>query len=328
MLLLTKNDIKKVFTMRDAIEADKEAFKIYTNGESEVPLRTNIQAPKEEGTMLFMPGYVEGLDCAGLKIVSVFPKNIEKGKPVIPATVLLMDGTTGEVCSVLDGTYITQIRTGAASGAAIDILARKDAKKGALIGTGGQAIAQLEAMITARKLEEVKIFSRNPKKVEVFIEKVNIELKDYGTRFIASKTADEAIEDADVIITATTSTEPVFDGNKLKKGATISAVGSYQPHMHEFDGVTLKRANKIFFDSTDAVLSEAGDILTPLAEGTITKNDFSGELGEVINGKVAGRENDEEIILFKTVGIAVQDIVTAKRIYDKAVENNIGLEWQ
>lgn len=327
MLLLTKEDIKKVFTMKDAIEADKEAFKIYTNKESEVPLRTNIQAPKEEGTMLFMPGYVEGLDCAGLKIVSVFPKNAEKGKPVIPATVLLMDGITGEVSSVLDGTYITQIRTGAASGAAIDILAKKDAKKGALIGTGGQACAQLEAMITARDLEEVKIFSRNPKKVEEFIEKAKIELSEYKTKFVPASSADEAVEDADVIVTATTSTVPLFDGNKIKKGATISAVGSYQPHMHEFDGTTLKRSDKIYFDSTDAVLSEAGDILTPLAEGVVTKEDFTGELGQVINGSIAGRENDEEIILFKTVGIAVQDIVTAKKIYDKAVENNIGLEW-
>ncbi|CEK29487.1 ornithine cyclodeaminase [[Clostridium] sordellii] len=327
MLLLSKSDIKKVFTMRDAIEADKEAFKIYTEGKSVVPLRTNIPAPKEEGSMLFMPGYIEDLDCAGVKIVSVFPNNIKKGKPVTPATVLLMDGITGEVSAILDGTYITQLRTGAASGAAIDVLARKDAKKGALIGTGGQAASQLEAIIEARNLEEVYIYDIDLDRTNKFVNQMQEELSNYNTKFKAAKSSDEAIEDADVIITVTTSKKPVFDGNKVKKGATISAVGSYLPVMQELDPVALTRANKIFFESTDAVLSESGDILNPLENGTITKDDFSGELGQVINNEILGRENDEEIIVFKTVGIAVQDVVTAKKIYDKAIEKNVGTQW-
>lgn len=327
MLLLNKNDIKNVFTMRDAIEADKEAFRIYTEGRSVVPLRTNIPATKYEGSMLFMPGYIEDLDCAGIKIVSVFPKNIDQGKPVTPATVLLLDGTTGEVCSILDGTYVTQLRTGAASGAAIDVLARKDAKKGALIGTGGQACTQLEAMVEARNLEEVYVFDLDEGRTKAFVEEMQKELKYYNTKFRVAKTSDEAIDDADVIITVTTSRRPVFDGNKVKKGATISAVGSYLPVMQELDPVALTRASKIFFESTEAVLSESGDILNPLKDGTITKNDFSGELGDVISGKILGRENDDEIIVFKTVGIAVQDVVTAKKIYDKAIEKSIGIEW-
>lgn len=327
MLLLSKSDIKKVFTMRDAIEADKEAFKIYTEGKSVVPLRTNIPAPKEEGSMLFMPGYIEDLDCAGVKIVSVFPNNIKKGKPVTPATVLLMDGITGEVSAILDGTYITQLRTGAASGAAIDVLARKDAKKGALIGTGGQAASQLEAMIEARNLEEVYIYDIDLDRTNKFVNQMQEELSNYNTKFKAAKSSDEAIEEADVIITVTTSKKPVFDGNKVKKGATISAVGSYLPVMQELDPVALTRASKIFFESTDAVLSESGDILNPLENGTITKDDFSGELGQVINNEILGRENDEEIIVFKTVGIAVQDVVTAKKIYDKAIEKNVGTQW-
>lgn len=327
MLLLSKKDIKEVFTMRDAIEADKEAFKIYTEGKSVVPLRTNIPATKQEGTMLFMPGYVENLDCAAVKIVSVFPKNEEKGKPVTPATVLLLDGTTGEACAVLDGTYVTQLRTGAASGAALDMLAIKNAKKGALIGTGGQASAQLEAMIESRNLEEVYIYGRDIEKTKKFVAQMKQELSHYNTKFEVAKTSDEAIEDADVIITVTTSEKPVFDGNKVKKGATISAVGSYLPTMQELDPVVLTRANKIFFESTDAVLAESGDILTPLADGIISKDDFSGELGQVINNEIPGRENDEEIIVFKTVGIAVQDVVTAKKIYDKSLEKNIGIKW-
>ena len=131
--------------MKEAVEADKEAFRLFSEGKSVVPLRTNISAPKHDGAFLFMPSYVEEMDCSAIKIVNVFPKNIDKGLPSTPAQVLLIDGTTGVVVSVLDGTYVTQLRTGAASGAAFDVLARKDAKKGALIGTGGQAATQLLA---------------------------------------------------------------------------------------------------------------------------------------------------------------------------------------
>ena len=274
-----------------------------------------------------MPSYVEDLECSAIKIVNVFPKNIEKGIPTTPAQVLLIDGKTGVVISVLDGTYVTQLRTGAASGAAFDVLANPTAKKGALIGTGGQAATQLEAMLAVRDLEEVKVYDINLQRTEEFVEKMNEELASYGTRIIAAKSSDEAIEDADMIVTVTPSSKPVFDGNKVKAGATVSCVGSYQPHMQEMDSVILQRAGKIYFDSEEAVLSEAGDILIPLADGLITKEDFTGDLGDVLLGKVVGRETEEEIIVFKTVGIGTQDLVTAKHIYDKAVEQGIGTEW-
>lgn len=327
MLLLSKKDIQKVFTMKDAVEADKEAFTLFSEGKSVVPLRTNIGAPKHDGAFLFMPSYVEDLECSAIKIVNVFPKNIEKGIPTTPAQVLLIDGKTGVVISVLDGTYVTQLRTGAASGVAFDVLANPTAKKGALIGTGGQAATQLEAMLAVRDLEEVKVYDINLQRTEEFVEKMNEELASYGTRIIAAKSSDEAIEDADMIVTVTPSSKPVFDGNKVKAGATVSCVGSYQPHMQEMDSVILQRAGKIYFDSEEAVLSEAGDILIPLADGLITKEDFTGDLGDVLLGKVIGRETEEEIIVFKTVGIGTQDLVTAKHIYDKAVEQGIGTEW-
>lgn len=327
MLLLSKKDIQKVFTMKDAVEADKEAFTLFSEGKSVVPLRTNIGAPKYDGAFLFMPSYVEDLECSAIKIVNVFPKNIEKGIPTTPAQVLLIDGKTGVVISVLDGTYVTQLRTGAASGAAFDVLANPTAKKGALIGTGGQAATQLEAMLAVRDLEEVKVYDINLQRTEEFVEKMNEELASYGTRIIAAKSSDEAIEDADMIVSVTPSSKPVFDGNKVKAGATVSCVGSYQPHMQEMDSVILQRAGKIYFDSEEAVLSEAGDILIPLADGLITKEDFTGDLGDVLLGKVVGRETEEEIIVFKTVGIGTQDLVTAKHIYDKAVEQGIGTEW-
>ena len=154
------------------------------------------------------------------------------------------------------------------------------------------------------------------------------ELKDYGTKIIPVNSSDEAVDNADLVITVTPSSKPVFDASKIKAGATISCVGAYQPHMQEMDPAILTRASKLYFDSEEAVLSESGDILIPLEDGTITKDDFTGDLGQVIKGELVGRENDEEIIVFETVGVATQDLVAARRIYDKAVEAGVGINWE
>ena len=328
MLLLSREDIKKVFTMKDAIEADKKAFQLVVEGKCDAPLRTNIQAPKHEGCFLFMPAYVEEMDTASLKIINIFPHNIDNGIPSSPAQVLLIDGKTGIVIAVLDGTYVTQLRTGAASGAAFDVLARKDARIGALIGTGGQAATQLEAMLAARDIKEVRVFDLNYDRTKEFADRMQEELASYGAKIVAAKTSDEAVEGADLLITVTPSSKPVFDASKVKEGATISCVGAYQPHMQEMDPAILTRASKIYFDSKEAVLSESGDILIPLEQGTITEEDFTGDLGNVIKGELAGRENEEEIIVFETVGVATQDLVAARTIYDKAVEAGVGIEWK
>ena len=327
MLLLSKEDIRKVFTMQDAIEANKRAFRLLTEGKCNAPLRTNIQAPAHEGCFLFMPAYVEDMDTASLKIVNVFPHNTDQGLPALPAQVMLIDGKTGVVQSVMDGICVTQIRTGAASGAAFDVLAKKECRIGALIGTGGQGAAQLEAMLEARRLEEVRVCGLHFERTKAFAGRMQEELKRYGARIVPVISSDEAIEDADLVITATPAEKPVFDGTKVKKGATISCIGSYQHHMQEIDPVVLTRASKIYFDSAEAVLSEAGDILIPLEDGTITKEDFTGDLGDVIKGKVTGRESDDEIIVFKSVGVATQDLVAAREIYDKALEAGIGTKW-
>ncbi|MEG0250795.1 MAG: ornithine cyclodeaminase family protein [Peptostreptococcus sp.] len=328
MLLLSEKDIKKIFTMKEAIEADKLAFKLVVEGKAQMPLRTNIQAPKYDGSFLFMPAYVEDMDIASLKIVNIFPRNIDKGKPTAPAQVLLIDGRTGEVISILDGTYVTKLRTGAASGVAFDILAKNDCKIGALIGTGGQAETQLEAMVNVRNLDEVRVFDLNYERTVDFVEKMKKELSEFDTKIIAVKTSDEAVDNADLLITVTPSSKPVFDGNKIKKGATVSCVGAYQHHMQEMDPVLLTRASKIYFDSKEAVLSESGDILIPLEKGIITEKDFTGEIGDVIMGNTIGRENDDEIIVFETVGVATQDLIVANKIYEKAVKENIGKIWE
>jgi ornithine cyclodeaminase len=327
MLLLNKNDMEKIFSMREAIEACKLAFQTYSTGGSVVPLRTNIEVSKYKGATLFMPGYVESMDFAGIKIVSVFPENAALGKPTVPATMVLVDSTTGEVCCILDGTYLTKLRTGAAAGAATDIMACPNAEIGALIGIGGQALSQLDAMLTTRELKEVRIYNRNLNKLETFINEAKAVLKYSNTVLIPVTSSDEAIFNADIITTVTTSIKPVLNGNKVKKGAHVNAVGSFMPHMQELDDNVIKRADKIFVDSLDAVLAESGDFIIPLKNGSINKEKINGELGQVIAGTIKGREFKEEITLFKTVGIAVQDVVTAFKIYQKANINNIGYKY-
>lgn len=328
MKLLSKNDIKSVFSMKDAIEADKEAFILAVQDKCDAPLRTNIPVEKHQGNLLFMPAYVADMDAAAIKIVNIYPNNINKGLSSAPAQVLLIDATTGYVSAMMDGTYLTQLRTGAASGVALELLAKEDSKIGALIGTGGQAATQLEAMLVVRKLDEVRIYDLNFERTKDFVAKMQKELSCYGANIVAVQSSDEAVANADILVCVTPSTKPVFDATKIKNGATISCVGSYQHHMQEMDPHILTRASKIYFDLEEMVLAEAGDIIIPLEAGLISKDNFTGNIGDVLLNKVVGRENDNEIIVFKTVGVATQDLVTAKTIYEKALAANVGMDWQ
>ena len=327
MLLLNREDIAQVFSTRDAIEAVKTAFQMTEDGKIDSPLRTVING-RYDGTFLFMPAYAPELDAASLKVIDIFPHNIDSGLMSSPAQVMLIDGKTGYVAAILDGTCVTQLRTGASSGAAFDLLAKKECRKGALIGTGGQAATQLASMLEARHLEEVMIYDINAERCAAFCEQMREELAEYGADIRPAASSDECIEDADLIITVTVSREPVFDGTKVKAGATVSCVGTYQPDRREMDPAILPRAAKIICDSKEAALSETGDLLIPIADGIITEADILGSLGDVINGKIPGRESDDEIIVYETVGIAAQDLVTAKAIYDKAVEKGIGTIWE
>jgi len=324
MLVLTKEDIQKVFSMKEAIDASKQALRLYTEGECTVPLRVNIDVPKQQGQNLFMPAYVREMDATGIKIVSVFPGNIELGKPSVPAQMILLDGKTGEVCAIMDGTFLTQLRTGAVQGAATDILSRKDAKIAVLFGTGGQAATQLEAMLTVRELEEVRVLDINYDRAKAFAESMQQQFSAFNVRIVAASNGDEAIRDADIITAVTTSTRPVFDGSLVKKGTHVNGVGAYTPQMQELPEQIVQRADKIVFDTNDGVLAEAGDLLIPLEKGLVSKEDFTGELGQIILGHVQGRNSDEEITLFKTVGTAVLDVVTAQLIYQKALSTNVG----
>lgn len=323
MLLLNATEVRSLLPMKDAIDADKKAFLLHSSGETEVPIRPAFTI-EDKGTALVMPAYVKGnINRIGIKIVSVMPGNAQKGLPVVPAQVLLLDTDTGEVCAMMNGAELTKIRTGAISGAATDILARKDAAVAALFGTGGQAPSQMEALLCVRNIKEVRIFDANKERIEFFINQFEQLANNYGAHLIAAKSPKDAVENADVITTVTTSNEPVFNGGDLKEGAHINGVGSFTPNARELDTLTLTRS-KVFVDNLEAVLAEAGDLLIPIGSGEYSAKNIIGELGDVLAGKILGRESANEITLVKTVGYAVLDVVSAYQVYQNAIARGMG----
>ena len=328
MLLLSEQDITKVVSMKEMIEAVKSAFIMMSEGTCDVPLRTVIDHPDGDSAFLFMPAYAPGMNAASLKVVDIFPHNIDRGLSTGPGQVLLIDGDTGYISALIDGACVTRLRTGASSGAAFDVLAKETCHKGALIGTGSLAACQLEAMVAARHPNEISIYDIDPARCQSFVDSVNQLAAYRGIRITAAGSSDECIADADLIITVTPSATPVFNGANVKPGATISAVGAYEPHKHELDPALLPRASKIICDWRDAALTESGDLLIPIAQGLITESDIGPSLGEILLDTMPGRESDEEIIVYETVGVAMQDLAAAKLIYDKATAAGIGTTWE
>lgn len=327
MITLTKEDMMKVYTMEEAIEAVKEALRLFSAGEATVPFRTNIDIPEYNGQSLYMPAYVKGEEPAlGMKIISIYPDNVKQDLPTSPSTMIIVNVETGMVEAILNGTYLTQLRTGAVQGAATDLLARKDARIGALIGTGGQAATQLEAMLTVRYLEEIRVMEIDKERAQAFVDEMSKRFAYFATKLIAVDSAEEAVTDADVITTVTTSPQATFPNEAVKAGAHVNGVGAYTPEMHEIPGELLARADIIVFDTMEGVLAEAGDIITPLREELINESDIDGELGDLILGEITGRESQEEITVFKTVGTAVLDVFTAAKILNKAKDAGIGQE--
>ena len=323
MLLLSADDIRKVFTMEDAIKSDEEAFVMQAKQTTEVPVRINFEV-KKNGITSFMPALIKDFPAAGIKIVSTYPDNAKKGMPAVTATTLLTDPETGVVNAILDGTELTRMRTGAVSGLATKLLANKDAKNAALFGTGGQAMSQLEALLTVRKLSEVRIYDSNREWTASFIGRASALAERFNVRLVAAVSSDEAVDCADIITTVTTSTDPVFDGHRIKKGTHINAVGVFMPHKRELDEFTVTNADRIFVDNMEAIMTEAGEFLIPISEGKFSKESINGELGDLILGRVEGRTDPRQITIMKTVGFATLDIVIAFNVYKKAVAEGVG----
>lgn len=324
IVVLNEKEMRAVLSMKDAVQADKDALAMYSANQTDIPLRANLNVPEHEGQSLYMYGYAAPANALGVKIVSVYPKNIEKGLNSVPATMVLVNAETGEVCCMMDGTFLTRIRTGAVSGAATDVLARKDASVFALFGTGGQAETQLEAVLCVRPIKEVKVYDLNNERAKEFAKNMQ---NQYGSQYDVTITAvsspEEALLDADIVTAVTTAPKAVFDGKLVKKNAHINGVGSYTPQMAEIDSYIVENADLVVVDTRDGAINESGDLINPINAGKLKESDCI-ELGEIIGKKVSGRTSDDQMTFFETTGSAVLDIVTAQRIYEAAVKKGMG----
>lgn len=306
--------------MAGAVAVMKTAYARLSTGEAVVPLRVALPVPAEQAVALFMPAYLPGQGL-GAKVVSVFPRNPQRGQPMINGLVVLLDPATGEPAALADGTFLTAWRTAAGAAAGVEVLARPDAQVGALLGCGAVARAMALALDCVRPLQVIRVYARTRERRERFVAELQPEV---GARLEVVDSADEAVDGADVIGTATSSATPVFDGRRLKPGAHVSGVGSYTLEMQEVDAYTVSRA-RIFVDAREPALAEAGDLVIPLRAGQTRAEDWT-ELGEVVAGLKPGRRSAEEITFFKSVGNAVQDIAAGAAALEAARKMGLGKE--
>ena len=319
-LILNRNEVASVLKMNDCMNIVEAAFSELSNGTAILPLRTAITPP--DGLALYMPAYLKKMGALACKVVTVYKNNpVNHNMPTTIGKVLLQDPETGNVICIMDGGYLTAVRTGAASGVATKYLARKDAGQVAgIFGAGVQAKMQLWAVAEAVKLSKAYVYDISEVAVGNFIKEMSEKL---GIEIIKANNANEMMQ-ADIICTATSSATPIFDGKLVKPGTHINGIGSHTPNARELDTEIIKRS-KFVGDSREACFKEAGDIIIPVNEGVIPESHFYAELGELITGKKAGRINNNEITIFKSNGLAIQDVATAKLVYDKALAAGIGL---
>jgi len=322
--LLSGSDVRQAITMREAVEVVKSAFAQLSMGQAQVPLRSALEVPDRGGVTLLMPAYLAASGGMGAKLVSVFPSNAPLGLPTIHALVVLVDYVTGKPEALLDGTYLTALRTGAVSGAATDFLARADACRVAVIGAGAQGRTQLAAVCAVREIERAWVYDVHGEAAAQFVRDLQGQ-PGMPPRLEATDSPSAAVREADVICTATTSSSPVFDSSEVRAGAHINAVGAFTPEMQEVDVATL-REPRIVVDSRSACLAEAGDLLIPLGQGLIPAADGWTELGEIASGRSEGRRNASEITYFKSVGNAVQDVSVGQAVLEAARGLGLGVQ--
>jgi ornithine cyclodeaminase len=323
MIILKADDVRNTLPMDAAIEAMKQAYAALSNGEAEIPLRSHLAIPPHNGTSLFMPAFVktEQMEALAIKTVSIFPGNLNRGLPLIHAAVLVLEANSGRPIALLEGGILTAIRTGAASGAATDLLARKDAKTAAIFGAGVQGRTQLEAICEVRKIETAWIFDLDSEKVLTFVSELAGQGKIPSDLRVAPD-PEQAVSLADIICTATTSKEPVYPAEAIRPGTHINGVGSYTLEMIENPPEIYNRACA-FVDSRQAVMAEAGEVVTAI-NAKLLYPDEMAELGEVVLGRRPGRMSDDQITFFKSVGVAVQDAIAARLALTNAQEMGCG----
>lgn len=341
VLLLSKSQVESLLPMEECIEAVENALATLARGGSVQPLRSATWLPDRRGLLGTMPGMSGGAGepppTLGIKVVTVFPGNhpgndpgAGDSEPTLPShqgVVLVFDARRGNLTAILDAESITALRTAAASAVATRRLAREDASVLALLGSGVQAGTHLAAMRAVRPIERVRVWSRTPEHARAFAEKSveGTEDEARGVRVEAVDTARDAVEGADLVCTVTGSSEPVLEGVWLAPGTHVNAVGACAPQARELDTDAVVRS-RLYTDRRESLFVEAGDFRIPKSEGAISDEHLVGELGELILGRIPGRSSEREITLFKSLGIAVEDLASAELVVRKAREAGVGRE--
>jgi len=319
--LIKRSEMAKYFTMLEAIDSMAHAFACLSSGQCFVPKRYITSIGDESLTFLLKPAFIKNHDKSSIKILTQKSSNSFPDIPTILGVVLLIDNVTGEILSIMDGEFITALRTGAASGLATKYFSREDSRNLAIFGCGSQGRTQLSAVTAVRKIENIWVFDKSCEQAELFIEEMNQE-----TSLNIEYTCDLAIlKDVDIICTATNSIKPLFYKSHIKKGTHINAIGSFQPEMQEIDPEIIE-SSRIFLDDKEACINESGDLIDAANNTKILKENIIGEVGDYILNKIKGRISLDDITLFKSVGTAIQDLVIADRIYNKSLNENFGEE--
>ena len=307
--------------MKQAIDAMDRAFSALSAGDCHVPMRVVTRLPAGELLLLFKPAFVEKDKKATVKFITQREGNSVPGRPAIQGIVMVIDSVTGEILSIMDGGYITALRTGAASGLATSLLAGKNAQTMALFGCGAQGKTQVEAIRCVRDIKKVLVFDKDRSRATRFIEELQAETN--LEMLFCEETS--ILREADIICTATNATAPLFKREDVKECTHINAIGSFQPHMQELDPRLIRDA-RVFLDQTEACLKESGDLIKPISDGIITENHIAGEIGDFLLNRIAGRESNDQITIFKSVGVAIQDYAVATDIYNYSLEQGFGIE--
>ena len=312
-VFINKEKIASLLPMNECIEVMEKMFHSLAAKECLQPLRNIMRLPDGRGVLGMMPGHADKLGVMGIKVITVFHANSEVGLPSLKGIVMLFDAKHGQPLMLFDALEITAIRTAAASAVATKLLARKDSSILSILGSGEQAKRHIEAMMLVRKIKQINIWSRKENNAKELAEKVSIR---YNTPVTVFKDADDAVKDADIICTVTSSKEPIIKGDWIAAGTHINAVGSSTAMARELDTATIVKS-KLFADCYESLFNESGDFLIPKKEGVVTGEHVKAEIGEVLSGSKKGRENNEEITVFKSLGIAAEDIFSAYHIYQK-----------
>jgi len=320
MLALSEKDVQKLLNIDELIQALEQAHIQHATGKAVMPVRLVVPLPQIHGRITSMPGYLTQDKALGMKVVTYFQNNPQQDLPAILATIMLFSAETGKIIAVMEGSFITAIRTACASAMATKALANPHTPVLGILGAGVQSRTHIQALCRVKKLQRIKIYSP----LGLSAQRVRQELEsEVGVDIEVADSAEDTVSDCDLLVTATTAKEPILESEWLKPGVHINAVGSHRPDFREIDGATLARS-KIVVDSREAIMAECGDILLAIKENSITENSIHAEIGEVLAGSKLGRTAPSEITLYKSVGIAIQDVATAHLVYHKAIEQRVG----